>query len=105
MRSLLPSAPSERLIEDEGGDGLKSLRELQVRYAKAGNPDAALRVALLIGDLPALLGEPLTIGEFADRDPEQGAAIDHSVATGEPLFAVPELASDFAPEDRPDAEI
>jgi hypothetical protein len=27
------------------------------------------------------------IGEFADRDPQQGAAIDHSIATGDPLFA------------------
>jgi hypothetical protein len=29
----------------------------------------------------------VTIGEFADHDPQQGAAIDHSIATGEPLFA------------------
>ena|SRR5258708_524972 len=28
-----------------------------------------------------------TIGQFADRDPVQGAAIDHSIATGEGLFA------------------
>ena len=27
------------------------------------------------------------IGEFADRDPAQGAAIDHAIATGEGLFA------------------
>lgn len=27
------------------------------------------------------------IGQFADRDPIQGAAIDHSIATGEPLFS------------------
>lgn len=27
------------------------------------------------------------IGQFADRDPVQGAAIDHSIATGEPLFS------------------
>ena len=27
------------------------------------------------------------IGEFADHDPEQGAAIDHAIATGEGLFA------------------
>lgn len=26
------------------------------------------------------------IGAFADRDAAQGAAIDHSIATGEPLF-------------------
>ena len=29
----------------------------------------------------------VSIGEFADRDAAQGAAIDHSVKTGEPLFA------------------
>jgi hypothetical protein len=28
-----------------------------------------------------------SIGQFADRNPEQGAAIDHSIATGEGLFA------------------
>jgi hypothetical protein len=27
------------------------------------------------------------VGEFADHDPAQGAAIDHSIATGEGLFA------------------
>ena len=32
--------------------------------------------------------ESVTIGEFADRDPVQGAAIDHSVKTGAPLFRV-----------------
>ena len=37
----------------------------------------------------AKLTKPIktTIGEFADRDPKQGAAIDHSIATGAPLFA------------------
>jgi hypothetical protein len=30
-----------------------------------------------------------TIGEFADHDPAQGAAIDHSIATGKGLFAEP----------------
>ena len=29
----------------------------------------------------------VTIGQFADRDPKQGEAIDHSIATGEGLFA------------------
>ena len=28
----------------------------------------------------------VVIGEFADHDKQQGAAIDHSIATGEPLF-------------------
>jgi hypothetical protein len=38
------------------------------------------------------LGVPIvpTIGAFADHDPAQGAAIDHSIATGEPLFAEPQ---------------
>jgi hypothetical protein len=31
-------------------------------------------------------GTPVTIGQFTDHDPEQGAAIDHSIATGGPLF-------------------
>ena len=39
-------------------------------------------------DIPVIDPENLPeIGEFADRDPQQGAAIDHSIATGEPLFA------------------
>lgn|SRR6266496_606848 len=30
---------------------------------------------------------PVTVGEFADHDPVQGAAIDNSIATGKNLFA------------------
>lgn len=48
-------------------------------------------------------GDPPVIGEFADHDPQQGAAIDHSIATGEPLFddsqaAFPELLRPSVPE-------
>ena len=28
------------------------------------------------------------IGQYADRDPKQGAAIDHAIKTGEPLFSM-----------------
>lgn len=58
---------SMRLIEsDDTNDGLKSLRSVQTAYLeKTKNPkitgsyyvNAALSVALLIGDAPALLGE------------------------------------------------
>ena len=66
MSNQLPSAPPERLIEsDDTSDGLKSLRSVQTAYLeKTKNPkitgsyyvNAALSVALLIGDAPALIG-------------------------------------------------
>jgi len=62
MKSLLPSAPLERIIEDTG-DGLKSLRALRDVYLKEGNSSAASRVAALIGDT-AVADEPI-LGEGA----------------------------------------
>jgi hypothetical protein len=58
MKSLLPSAPPERLIESTG-DGQESLRALRDRYIKADNPkiagnyylDAAAHVGSLIDPL------------------------------------------------------
>jgi hypothetical protein len=64
MKSLLPSAPVERLFEggDDVSDGLNSLRLLRDRYIKASNLDAASRVAALIGDT-AVADEPITSDE------------------------------------------
>ena len=83
MKSLLPSAPLERIIEDTG-DGLKSLRALRDVYLKEGNCSAASRVEALIGIplFPPVADEPIT-SEGADHDPAQGIAIDHAIATGE----------------------
>ena len=39
------------------------------------------------GDISLKQPVEVTIGAFADHDPQQGAAIDHSIATGERLFA------------------
>ena len=44
------------------------------------------------------------IGEFADRDTAQGDAIDHSVATGEPLFAPKSGIVDCPPDGPPITE-
>ena len=81
MKSLLPSAPLERIIEDTG-DGLKSLRALRDVYLKEGNSSAASRVDTLIGTTAIDADEPI-IGEYADHAPAQGVAIDHAIATGE----------------------
>jgi hypothetical protein len=62
MKSLLPSAPLERIIEDTG-DGLKSLRALRDVYLKEGNSSAASRVDTLIGTT-AVDGDDPILGEL-----------------------------------------
>jgi len=49
-KSLLPSAPLERLIfSEDTSDGLKGLRLLRDRYLKLDMPNAASAVDALIG--------------------------------------------------------
>lgn len=115
MKSLLPSVPPERLIDPGTSDGQNKLRALRDRYLKLDMFKAASAVAVLIDDTAVDATEPILsdvvtgsvfIGQYADRDPVQGAAIDHALATGEGLFTtLPKLSSEFAPEDTYGKEI
>lgn len=66
-------------LPPNSGDTLKVVEAIEIAKTEirlAGLPEPNIDVTI-----------PATIGEFADRDAAQGVAIDHSVKTGEPLFA------------------
>jgi hypothetical protein len=95
--------PGEKILHNEALPTNDIYNVLRPALDAAETPEAeqqVVRIAAYLGHtlgvkpkperpvLPVIDPEKLPeIGEFADRDPQQGAAIDHSIATGEPLFA------------------
>jgi len=75
----------ELRIEANVANGIGELARQESKAREPKTPNIS------IVPLDHALAEPVevTIGEYADRDPQQGAAIDHSITTGEPLFAEP----------------
>jgi hypothetical protein len=82
-----------------------ALEETEARVENALGALARQELKDRVDAMRGTLVKPIvpTIGEFADYDAAQGAAIDHSIATGEPLFAEPAL--EFAKSGNTDISI
>jgi hypothetical protein len=77
-RSGLKPEHTAALVEN--GLGKLAQKEFDTRIGITPKTDTEGDISFLDPVVP-------TIGEFADHDSQQGAAIDYSIATGEGLFA------------------